>query len=123
MLFTFTIVLKLVFNLESFKILPKLIEINQLDAFSKSSAASGVARSCVKVCESALSYELHVFSMFWNIGGSIPSSSQSFFNFSINSSKELTLLEQRTLAQLLRVVLVVVNVLELGLLDCYNAWT
>ena len=44
---------------------------------------------------------------------------QSFSNCSFNSSKELTIMEQRTLAQLLRVVLVVVVLLELRLLDCH----
>ena len=44
--------------------------------------------------------------------GSIPSQLQRFLNFLSNSSKELTLLEQRTLAQLLLVVLVVVDLLE-----------
>ena len=43
----------------------------------------------------------------------MPSRLQSFLNLLINSSKELTLLEQRTLAQLLLVVLVVVDLLEL----------
>ena len=46
-------------------------------------------------------------------GGSIPSRLQIFLNVLINSSKELTLLEQRTLAQLLLVVLVVIDLLEL----------
>ena len=40
-------------------------------------------------------------------------STSALRHFSINSSKELILLEQRTLAQLLRVVLVVVVLLEL----------
>ena len=56
--------------------------------------------------------------MFWDIGRSIPSRLERFLNFLINSSKELTLLEQRTLAQLLLVVLIVVDLLELQLLDC-----
>ena len=40
-------------------------------------------------------------------------------NFSLNSSKGLTIQEQRTLAQVLRVVLVVVVLLVLRLLDCH----
>ena len=44
---------------------------------------------------------------------------QSFSNVSLNSSKELTIMEQRTLAQLLRVVLVVLVLLKLRLLDCH----
>ena len=51
--------------------------------------------------------------------GSIPSILQSLSNFSLNSSKELTIKEQRMLAELLRVVLDVVNLLELRLLDCH----
>ena len=96
-----------------------------MDAFLNFSEASGVARNCVKLAESALSYELHVFSMFWNIGRSIPSRLESFLNFLINSSKELNLLEQRTLAQLLRAVLVVVDLLELWITGLYfvTYWT
>ena len=113
MSFKFTTFWKLLLKLKSFKIFTKFNEINPLDAFSNSFEACGVARNCVKVADSALSYELHVFSMFWNIGRSIPSRLQSFLNFLINSSNELTLLEQRTLAQMLLVVLVVVDLLEL----------
>ena len=113
MSFKFTTSWKLLVKLTSFNIFTKFNEINPLDAFSNSSEASGVAQNCVKVADSALSYQLHVFSMFWNIGGSIASRLQSFLNVLINSSKELTLLEQRTLAQLLPVVLVVVDLLEL----------
>ena len=51
--------------------------------------------------------------------GSIPSILQSLSNFSINASKELTIKEQRMLAQLLRVLRDVVNLLELRLLDCH----
>ena len=59
------------------------------------------------------------FKTFLRVFGSIPSYLQSFSNFSLNSSKELTIMEQRTLAQLLHVVLVVVVLLELRLLDCH----
>ena len=51
--------------------------------------------------------------MFWDIERGIPSRLESSLNVLINSSKELTLLEQRSLAQLLLVVLVVVDLLEL----------
>ena len=57
------------------------------------------------------------------IGRSIPRKFKSFPNFLINSSKELTLLEQRTLAQLLSVVLVVVVLLELQITGLYCACT
>ena len=57
------------------------------------------------------------------MGGSIPSKLQSFLNFLLNSSKELTLLEQRTLAQLLLVVLVVVDLLELQITGLSYAGT
>ena len=57
--------------------------------------------------------------VFFEVFGRIPSILQSFSNFSLNSSKGLTIMEQRTLAQLLRVVLVVVVLLELRLLDCH----
>ena len=51
----------------------------------------------------------------------MPSILEGFCNFSLDSSKELTIKEQRTLAQLLRIVrgvLVMVS-LELRLLDCH----
>ena len=59
------------------------------------------------------------FKTFLRVFGSIPSTLQSFSNFSLNSTKELTIMEQRTLAQLLHVVLFVVVLLELRLLDCH----
>ena len=59
------------------------------------------------------------FKPFFEGNRSIPSTFQSFFNFSLHSSKELTIKEQRTLAQLLRVVLVIVVLLEPRLLDCH----
>ena len=46
------------------------------------------------------------------VDGSIASRLRIFFNCSITLTKELTLLEQRTLAQLLLVLLVVVVLLE-----------
>ena len=51
----------------------------------------------------------------------MPSRLESFLNFSINSCKELTLLEQRTLAQLLLVVLLFVDLLELQITGLYCA--
>ena len=53
--------LKLVFQVKSFKIFSKLIEINPLDALSNSSAASCVARSCARLAESASSIVLTNF--------------------------------------------------------------
>ena len=119
----FTTFWKLLGKVKSFKILTRFNKKTPLDAFLNSSEASGIARNCVKVADSALSYELHVFSMFWNIGRSIPSRLESFLNFLINSSKELTVLVQRTLAQLLRVVFVVVDLLELWITGLYCACT
>ena len=49
MLSKFTIVLKLVVNLKSLQIFSTLIEISPLEAVSNSTAASGVARICVKI--------------------------------------------------------------------------
>ena len=61
--------------------------------------------------------------LLFEVQGSIPSRLERFLNFSINSSKELILLEQRTLAQLLLVVLLVVDLLELQITGLYCACT
>ena len=44
---------------------------------------------------------------------------QGFFNLSLNSSKELNIKKQCTLAQLRRLVLVIVDLLKLRVLDCH----
>ena len=75
--------------------------------------ASCVVVFALRSLHATLLQSSNLFEGSLTIGGSIPSRLQSFLNFSINSSKELTLLEQRTLAQLLLVVLVVVDLLEL----------
>ena len=99
--------------LKSLKVFTKLNEIRALCVFSTSAAASGVARRCFSAPGAALFHFRIDLKLLFEVQGSIPSRLESFLNFSINSAKELTLLEQRTLAQLLLVVLVVVALLEL----------
>ena len=89
----------------------------------KSKASSFILVVVVVVASARLSCGLPFFKVVSRIFGGIWkytfNSSKSCSNVSLNSSKKLTIKEQRTLAQLLRVVLVVVVVLELRLLDCH----
>ena len=109
----FTMFLKLVVKLKSFKIFSNLNEIRALFVFSKSAAAAGIARRRFSAPGAALFQFRIDLKLLFEVQGSIPSRLESFLIFLINSSKELTLLEQRTLAHLLLVVLVFVDLLEL----------
>ena len=119
----FTTLLKLLVELKSFKIFTKLIEIKALGVLWQSAAASGVAHRRLSAPGAAL-FEFGIYlKLVFEVQGSIPSRLEGFLNFSIKSSKELTLREQRTLAQLLLIVLVVVDLLELQITGLYCACT
>ena len=102
----FTPFFNLLVKLKSSKVFTILIQINPLGALSASYLLEARLelrfpsfRISLKLLWTYKEVYLHIFNRFLNL--------------SINSSKELTLLEQRRLPQLLGVVLVVVNVLEL----------
>ena len=113
MLQKFSKILKLVFNLKCFKLITKLNGIHPLGAFSNSPEASGVVVLARRPLGAVLSQLLNLFEASMEVHGRIPSSLHSFLNISINSSEELTLLEQRSLSPLLRVALLVVFLPEL----------
>ena len=110
--------LKLLVELKSFKIFTKLMKKTLWAPFGtllKSPASSYLREGRFNLRSSSSRI---LFEGSLTIERSIPSRLVGFPNGLRNSSEERTLVEQRTLAQLLSVVLVVGNLLELLLLDC-----
>ena len=99
MSFKFTTFLKLLAKLKPFNILTKCNEKSPLDVFSNSSAASGVVVFAQRSRHATIYQMSNLFEGSLTIGRSIRSRLESFSNCLINSSNELTLLEQRTESQ------------------------
>ena len=99
----FTIILKPVFQLKSFKIFSKLIGIRALNAFWNSAAASGNVCCCFSTPGNALSQFSKCFHAFLEVHGSIPSTLGAHFDINVKveypKPKRIVFLPSAILAQ------------------------